>query len=296
MFSSSGKMAGRRHYRLLPLDRVENMVFPVLDFEDELTREGLMVFFAQHLVAGREIGAFLYFEGFERGNQLWRVFASLKMRFLDPELKRVDRLEVGLHVTVGERPRGVDLFQAGERLVIESVQVRRVERLVEHRQIAVDADKSLDLLAQRRQLGRGGDGAVAGKFVFLGEPKVIALIDKVDRIRAKENKKQAVEISTDLRQEGRHVGGAEWYAERADDLAAILLDAGRIGVTGRLAPGVVGISDVPALAELIYQVRGKRLRLRRREVEAAEHVTAAFAGGQGRVEADPDHVDDLVFF
>src|SRR5438045_303509 len=53
---SSGEMTGWRHHRLLPRDCLEDVVFPVLDFEDELTREGLMVFFAQHLVAGREIG------------------------------------------------------------------------------------------------------------------------------------------------------------------------------------------------------------------------------------------------
>src|ERR1700748_1628813 len=85
MFSSSGEMAGRRHHRLFPRDCVEDVVFAVLNLKDELAREGLMVFFAQHLVAGREIGAFLYFEAFERGNQLWRVVASLKIRFLDPD-------------------------------------------------------------------------------------------------------------------------------------------------------------------------------------------------------------------
>src|SRR5437879_6220420 len=107
---SGGETAGRRHYRLLPRDRVEDMVFPVLDFEDELAREGLMVFFAQHLVAGRKIGTFFYFEAFERCNQLWRVVASLKLRFLDPEFEGVDRLEVRLHVAVGQRPRRIDLF------------------------------------------------------------------------------------------------------------------------------------------------------------------------------------------
>ena len=128
--------------------------------------------------------------------------------------------------------------------------------------------------------------------VLLGEAEVVGLVADGHAVLAEEDAEQPVEIAGDLRQERRHVGGAERNAGGADDFAAVLLDLRGIGVARRLAPGIVGIGDVPLLAHL--GERGPEGdRLRRRVIVDAEAVAVAFAGGQRGVEAHADHVDDL---
>ena len=127
-----------------------------------------MVLLAQDLVALGEVGALLHLEPLEGGDQLVAVFAALEARFLDPDFDGVHRLEIRLDIAVGQRAGKPGLLEAVDRLVQEGVKMRRIERRVEHRHIAVDPDKTLDLVAESRQLRGDGDRTVAGKFVFLG--------------------------------------------------------------------------------------------------------------------------------
>src|SRR6185369_8721387 len=102
---------------------------------------------------------------------------------------------------------------------------------------------------ERRKIGRLGNGAVASPFVFLGEAEVERLVADRHPVLAEEDSEQAVKIAGDLRQERSHVGCSERDAGGADDLAARLLDLVGISIASRLAPGIVGIGDMPALAE-----------------------------------------------
>ena len=95
---------------------------------------------------------------------------------------------------------------------------------LEHRHVAVDADEALDLAAEGRQVHGHRDGAVAGHLVLLGEAEVEALGAEGDALRAEEDPEQPVEGAADLREERRHVRGAERDAGRTHDLAAGLLD------------------------------------------------------------------------
>ena len=236
-------MAGRRNDGLVLRDHVLDRVGAALDLEDELPHEGLMVLGAQVLVALREVVAFLHVETFEGLDEVHRVLAALELRLLDAELEAVHRLEVRLDVAVGQRVVGRDRLQRRQRVLVEFLVVGRIERPLEHRDVAVDADEAVDLVAERRQARGHRHRAVAGDLVFLGEAEVVALVDDVDRVLAEEDDEQAVEIAADLRQERRHVGGSERNAGGADDAAARLLDRLGIGVPGRLAPGVVGKGD-----------------------------------------------------
>src|SRR5262245_58139406 len=112
-----------------------------------------------------------------------------------------------------------------------------IERPFEHRHVAVDADEALDLVAERRQVDRLGDGAVARPLVLLGEAEIESLIAYCYAVLSEENAEQTIEVALDLRQERRHVGGAQRDAGGADHLAAVLLDLVGIGVARRLAPG-----------------------------------------------------------
>ena len=60
----SGEVAGRRGDCLFPCDHLAQMGGTAADLEDELARERLMIFLAQHLVALRKIIALLHFETF----------------------------------------------------------------------------------------------------------------------------------------------------------------------------------------------------------------------------------------
>ena len=150
------------------------------------------------------------------------------------------------------------------------------------------------LCAERRQIGRFGDRAVAGPFVLLGQAEVVGLVAEGDGVGAERDREQSVEIAVDLGQERRRVGGAERNAGAADDLAALFFDLFGIGGAGRLAPGIVSVDDVPFLAQLADQIGRERDRLGRGVIVGAEAVAVAFGGRQRRVEAHPDHVDELV--
>src|SRR5262249_57993254 len=116
------------------------------------------------------------------------------------------------------------------------------------------------------------DGAVARVLVFLGKTEVVDRIREADAVGAEEDAEEAVELSRDLRDERRHVGGAERDARRLDDLTTILLDLLKVRVAGRLPPSVVEICYVPLLAHLIDQVRRDGDRLRRSVVEGPKDV------------------------
>ena len=172
--------------------------------------------------------------------------------------------------------------------------VRRVERALEHRDVAVDANEALDFVAERRQVDRLGDGAIAGPFVLLGEAEVESLVADGDAVLAEEDTKHPIETSGDLREERRHVGGAERNAGGLDHLAALFPDLLRISVARGLAPGIVGVNEVPLLAHLVDKIGRDGHRLRRRIIESPEAVTVALGRGQRGVKAHADHVDDLV--
>ena len=75
----------------------------VPDLEDELAHEGLVVLLAERLVALGEVVDSLDLHALERLDQLHGVLAPAEARLLHAELEEVDRLEVRLHVAVGQR-------------------------------------------------------------------------------------------------------------------------------------------------------------------------------------------------
>src|SRR6266850_7046350 len=294
MSPASREFTSGRDDGLFLRDRFQQLVLVVLDLEDELAQERLVVFLPDRLVALREIVAFLDLHPLQGLDQVHRVFPAAEPRLLHAELQEVHRLEVRLHVAVRQRARRIDLLEGRDRLVEELLVMRRVQRRVHHRDVAVDADEPLDLLAQRRQVGRLRDGAVAGILVLLGQTEVVDRAREVDRVGAEEDAEETVEATADLRDERRHVGGAERHTGGADDLAAGLLDLLDVRVARRLAPRVIEERDVPLLAHLVDQVRRDRDGLRRRVVERPEDVPAALAGSDRGVQADTDHPDRLV--
>src|SRR5213594_636661 len=143
---------------------------------------------------------------------------------LHADLERVHRLEVRLHVAIRQGARRVDLLERRHRLVEELLVRRRVQRRVEHGDVPVDANESLDLLAEGGQMGRLRDRAVARELVLLGQAEVVGLAGHDDPVRAEEDAEQPVEVARDLREERRHVRGPERNPGAADDLAPGLLD------------------------------------------------------------------------
>src|SRR5205085_1711999 len=115
-------------------------------------------------------------------------------------------------------------------------------------------DEALDLAAQSRKVGGFGNRAVAGPFVFLGQPEVIGLVADRDAVLTEEDAEQTVEAAGDLREKRRHVGGAERNAGGLDDFPARLLDLLAVSVPGRLSPGVIRVGDMPFFAQLADQV------------------------------------------
>src|SRR5262245_40339876 len=101
-----GELAGGREDGLVLRDDVEQPVLVVFDVEDEFADEGLVVFLPERLVALGEVVALLDLHPFQRLDQLHRVLTPAEARLLHAELEEVDRLEVRLHVAVGQRARG----------------------------------------------------------------------------------------------------------------------------------------------------------------------------------------------
>ena len=131
--------------RLFLRDHFEDPVLAVLDVENELAQERLVILLAQHLVALREVVAFLHLEPLQGLDQLHGVLAAFEARLLHADLEGVHGLVVRLHVAVRQRPGRVDLLQTHHRIVEELLVVRGVERGIHHRHIAVDADEAFDL-------------------------------------------------------------------------------------------------------------------------------------------------------
>src|SRR5712691_9508252 len=127
-----GELAGGWEERLLLGNDVQDLVLAALDREDELAQEGLVVLFAERLIALGEVVALLDLHSLEGLDELHRVLAAAEARLLDAELQEVRGLEVRLHVPVRERPRRVDLLEGHHRFVEELLVVRGVERWVEH--------------------------------------------------------------------------------------------------------------------------------------------------------------------
>src|SRR5438094_693800 len=219
------ELAGGRHDRLLFRDRLDDVVLAVLDVEDELADDRLVVLFPHGLVALGEVVAFLHLQALESFDELHRVLVASEAALLHADLERVHRLEVRLHVAIRQGARRVDLLERRHRLVEELLVRRRVQRRVEHGDVPVDADESLDLLAEGGQMGRLRDRAVARELVLLGQAEVVGLAGHDDPVRAEEDAEQPVEVAGDLREERRHVRGPERNAGAADDLAPGLLDA-----------------------------------------------------------------------
>src|SRR6267143_1674024 len=291
---SLDELARRRDERPLLRHHVHDLVLVVLDREDELAEERLVVFLPQRLVALREVVALFDLHALERLDQLHRVFATAEPGPLDTELQEIHGLEVRLDVAVRQRAGRVDLLEGRDGLVEELFVVRRVQRRVQHRDVAVDADESLDLLAQGGQVRGLRDGAVARVLVLLGEPEVVDRVREVDGVGSEKYPEDAVEDAGDLRDERRHVGRPERNTGRLDDLAAVVSDLLEVRVPRRLTPRIIEIGDVPLLAHLPDQVRRDRDGLSRRVVEGPEDETAAFGRGDRGIQADTDHPDGPV--
>src|SRR5258708_5983271 len=266
-----------------------------LDLEDELAHERLMVLLAEHLVALREVVAFLHLQAFERLDELHRVVAAAEARFLHADLYGIHRFIIRLHVAVGRWTSGIDHLEADTCLFQELLVRGRVERTFENRKVAIDADEALDFVAERRQIGRFRDGAVSGPLVLPGQTEIVDLVADGDPIR-REDAQEAIKVPSDLGEERRHVGGAQRNAGRTGALAACFPDLVHKGIPRRLAPRVVSKNDVPFLTHLADEMGSERDGLRRGVVGRPEAVAIAFAGGQRGVEAHTDHVDDLGVF
>src|SRR5262245_50242214 len=128
-----GELARRWEDRLLLGNDVKDAVFAVFDIKDEFPDERLVVLLANHLVALREIVAFLHFQTFEGLDQLHGVLPALELGFFHAELEGIHGLEVRLHVAIGQRTRWIDGLEPLDGLVEELLVGGRVERRVKHR-------------------------------------------------------------------------------------------------------------------------------------------------------------------
>src|SRR6266446_2839096 len=196
----SGELASRREQRLLLLDRLHDPMLAALDLEEELAHERLVILLAEHLVALREVVAFLHLQAFERLDQLHGVLAAAEARFLHAELHGIHGLVVRLYVAIGQRTGGIDLPEPHARLFQELLVRRRVERTFENRKVAIDADEALDLVAERGQVGGFRNRAVSGPLVFSGQTEIERLIAHGDAVDADKDAEQPVEAPADLGQ------------------------------------------------------------------------------------------------
>ena len=134
-----------------------------------------MVGLAQRLVALREVVAFLHFEAFKRFDQLVGVGRPLNFDISIRPSRRSSPRSSTAHS--GRATGRTDRFrQPRLGLVEELVKRRRVERSGKDRNVTVDADEAVDLGADGRHVGEFDDGAVAGKFILLGQTEIVGLI------------------------------------------------------------------------------------------------------------------------
>src|SRR5262249_36743504 len=136
-----------------------------------------------------------------------------------------------LHIAIGQRTSGIDLLEPNAGLFQEFLVCRRIEWTFKKRKVAIDADKTLNLIAERRQIGGFRNGAVSGPLVFSGQTEIERLVAHSDAIDADEDAEQPVEVSADLGQKGGHVGGTERNARDSDHFSAGLLDPIRVRIT-----------------------------------------------------------------
>jgi hypothetical protein len=77
----------------------------------------------------------------------------------------------------------------------------RVERTVQHGNVAINADEALDLLPCAGRLV-DSDRAVTDPFVLLGKTQIERPVGDGDPVLAKEDGKQTVEVAGDLERNG----------------------------------------------------------------------------------------------
>src|SRR5438132_7189923 len=181
------ELTGRREDRRLLWDDLHDPVPGVTDFEDELANKGLVVVLAERLVSLREVVALLDLQTLERLDELHRILAPAEARLLHAELQEVHRLVVRLHVPVGQRAAWIDLLEPRHGLVEELLVRSGVQRRVEHRHVAIDPDKALDLVAKGWQVRGLGNGAVARPLILLREAEVVRLVTNGHAILAEED-------------------------------------------------------------------------------------------------------------
>src|SRR5262245_21828385 len=224
-------------------DDVQDAVLAAAQLEEELAEERLVVLPAQGLVALGEVVPLLHLQAFQGFDELHRVLAAPESGLLHAHLEGVDALEIRLHVAVGERAARIDLLEPRRRVLEERLVGRRIERALEHGNVAVDADEAVALAADGGEGRRHRDRPIAGDPIFLAEAEIVALRQERDALGTEEDPIEPVEAARDLGQKRRHVGRAEGDARGTDDLAAVLLDLGRERVLRRLPPRVVRERD-----------------------------------------------------
>ena len=89
----------------------------------------------------------------ERLDELHRVFTAAEFRLLHADLERIHRLEVRLHIAIGQRTRWVDLRQPYFRFVEKFLVLRRIEGAILNWDVPVDSDEAFDLIAERGKIG-----------------------------------------------------------------------------------------------------------------------------------------------
>src|SRR5215831_1401195 len=196
--SGRSELAGRREECLVAGDGFDDAVFPVLDVENDLQWKRLMVLFTEQFVTSEEIVTHFHLQAFKRLDQLHRVLTAFELGPFHADLQSVHRLEVCLHVPIGQRARWIDLRQPDLGLIEEFLVMRRVKRTLEYRDVSINADEPLDLVAECRKISRLCNGAIAGPFVLLRQSKIVGLVSDGYAVLAEKDPEQPVELAGDL--------------------------------------------------------------------------------------------------
>src|SRR5262249_19415579 len=196
--SGRSELAGRREERLIAGHGLKDTVFPILDVENDLQGERLMVFLAEQFVSGWKVVAQFHLQTFKGLDELHRVLAPSEFRLLHADFKRVHRLIVRLHIAIRQRTGRIDFRQACLSLIKKPSVLWRVEWARLNRNVAIDADETLDFVPERRKIGGLSNGAVTSPFVLLGEPKIEGLVTDGHAIFAEKDAEQPVERAGNL--------------------------------------------------------------------------------------------------